>query len=106
MHEFIHAFGFFHEHVRSDRNQYVRPIPENFKHYPNSQWKTQCHTKTFDVPYDGGSVMHYSPYQGSKGNPDFPTFESLIPDFDIEKFGQRKEMSEKDILKLKKMYNC
>merc|ERR1712001_518769 len=64
VHEFIHALGFWHEHVRPDRDNYVRILWDNIKPGPGPKWQfeKQTHSLLFGS-YDGKSVMHY----GSKG---------------------------------------
>ena len=53
MHEFIHAIGFLHEHVRPDRDSYVKIIEENIISGYESQFDRADGSKTFGVPYDG-----------------------------------------------------
>merc|ERR1712179_870695 len=91
LHEFIHAWGFSHEHNRPDRDKYVK-VKKNEGNYER---KDGLRWKTFDVPYDGGSIMHYPLSSAMKSLMDFKG-----------KIGQRKMMSECDVLRLKNMYNC
>ena len=58
---FIHALGFAHEHNRPDRDDYItikwdniQPgnTKRNFKNFKKT-WLT------WDLPYDGKSIMHY-----------------------------------------------
>ena len=60
LHEFIHAWGFTHEQNRPDRKNYVQVLKENINttNWHNFIMKTDY--KTFSVPYDYGSIMHYS----------------------------------------------
>ena len=62
IHEFLHSFGIKHEQARPDRNDYVsihfEYVKEKYKH--NFNICTGC--STFNLPYDGKSLMHYSAY--------------------------------------------
>jgi len=58
-HEFIHALGFYHEQSRPDRDQYVKINWRNIQDENIGQFIRQKTSLTFDVPYDGRSVMHY-----------------------------------------------
>ena len=60
VHEFIHAFGFDHEQVRPDRDNYVEIIFENIPQDKVSNFNLFTGSLTFGVDYDGYSVMHYT----------------------------------------------
>jgi hypothetical protein len=60
LHEFIHAWGFTHEQNRHDRNKYVEVFKENINDTKWSNFQMRADYKTFGVPYDYGSIMHYS----------------------------------------------
>jgi Astacin (Peptidase family M12A) len=58
---------------------------------------------TFNLPYDYGSVLHYSPYAfSSNGRPTIEPKDGK--DETRNKFGQRLNLSQLDIEKIKKMY--
>ena len=59
VHEFIHAFGFHHEQVRPDRDNYVEIIYENIPENLVSNFNLFTGSLTYGVQYDGFSVMHY-----------------------------------------------
>ena len=59
VHEFIHAFGFHHEQVRPDRDNYVEIIYENIPVDKVHNFNLFTGSLTFGVDYDGYSVMHY-----------------------------------------------
>ncbi|XP_052442206.1 meprin A subunit beta isoform X1 [Carassius gibelio] len=104
-HEFLHALGFWHEQSRSDRDDYVTimwdQIEEGKEHNFHSYNETV--SSSLGVPYDYGSVMHYSKTDFSKGSE--PTIVTKIPEF-LDVIGQRMEFSESDLLKLNRLYNC
>ena len=60
VHEFIHAFGFHHEQVRPDRDNYVEIIYENIPEDKAHNFNLFTGSRTYGVEYDGFSVMHYS----------------------------------------------
>ena len=51
--------GFYHEQSRPDRDQYVKINWRNIQDENIGQFIRQKTSLTFDVPYDGRSVMHY-----------------------------------------------
>ncbi|XP_073717951.1 hatching enzyme 1.2-like [Misgurnus anguillicaudatus] len=101
-HELNHALGFYHEHTRSDRDQYVRINWANIS--PDMAYNFQKqNTNNQNTPYDYGSVMHY-------GNTAFAIQygqETItpIPDASVQ-IGQRQELSNIDILRINKLYGC
>lgn len=59
IHEIGHAVGFWHEHTRTDRNQFIRIVEENIT--DGREHNFEQNTNTTDVgAYDFGSIMHYS----------------------------------------------
>ena len=71
-----HAFGFFHEQSRPDRDQYVQIIWENILEDKASNYLIKPGTHTYGVMYDGKSVMHYLTTYFNNGNG--PTMKSLV----------------------------
>ncbi|XP_071383635.1 meprin A subunit beta [Centroberyx affinis] len=104
-HEFLHALGFWHEQSRSDRDDYVTimwdRISEGREHNFNTYNDTT--SSSLGVPYDYGSMMHYSKNAFRNGTE--PTIVTKIPAFS-DVIGQRMEFSDSDLLKLSRLYNC
>ncbi|KAK6016738.1 astacin, partial [Ostertagia ostertagi] len=61
-HEIGHSLGFYHEQTRSDRDNYVTVYPKNAVPGTEGQFDKLSPSQIVDygVPYDYGSVMHYS----------------------------------------------
>ncbi|XP_068591543.1 meprin A subunit beta-like [Cebidichthys violaceus] len=104
-HEFLHAFGFYHEQSRYDRDNYVTIAYENIKagYERNFREVSNKTTTTQGVPYDYWSVMHYGKNAFNNGNGSTiitkdPTFQDVI--------GQRRELSPSDVLELNLLYKC
>ncbi|XP_074489726.1 hatching enzyme 1.2-like [Sebastes fasciatus] len=100
-HEVLHALGFHHEQKRSDRDQYIRIVLGNVISGKEHNFD-KISTLNQGTTYDYGSVMHYSKYAFSKNNQ--PTLVA-IPDSSVQ-FGVASEMSQKDIIRLNRLYNC
>ncbi|TRY57580.1 hypothetical protein DNTS_023507 [Danionella cerebrum] len=101
-HELMHNLGFYHEHTRSDRDQYVRINWENIAQGAVNNFKKQD-TNNLNTPYDYNSIMHY-------GRTAFALVygkETItpIPNSSVQ-IGQRVEMSNIDVLKINKLYLC
>ncbi|XP_076179786.1 seminal metalloprotease 1 [Ptiloglossa arizonensis] len=101
VHEFMHALGFYHQQSAADRDEWVKINWENVKPGKEHNFnKYDNRTVTdYGIGYDYTSVMHYSSHAFSKnGEP------TITPTKEEVKLGQRKGLSEKDTLKLQKMY--
>ncbi|CAD5123379.1 DgyrCDS11735 [Dimorphilus gyrociliatus] len=102
IHEIGHALGYWHEHQRSDRNDYVRVRQENA--YMSSSYLTQLKTMTDTdniINYDYSSVLHYSSKAYTSNNgPTIETKDSLYQ----QTIGQRAELSFLDAKLANKLY--
>jgi len=60
-HELGHALGFFHEHQRWDRDQFLTVHYEHIKpgRADDYNWIAQTNWLASDLPYDFHSIMHY-----------------------------------------------
>lgn len=104
IHEFLHVLGFLHEQNREERDRFVTIKTANIKpgYEVNFDKAKKGETSGFGVPYDYGSVMHYSASAFSKNN--MATIEAKMKNND--KMGQREGFSIKDVEKVNRMYNC
>uniref|UniRef100_A0AAY4EWE3 Metalloendopeptidase n=1 Tax=Denticeps clupeoides TaxID=299321 RepID=A0AAY4EWE3_9TELE len=100
-HELLHALGFNHEQTRSDRDNHIRILYENITPGMEHNFR-KINTLNQGTPYDYNSVMHYHRYAFSKNNQ--PTLEP-IPNPNVE-IGMATEMSQNDILRLNRLYQC
>ncbi|XP_026168789.1 meprin A subunit beta isoform X2 [Mastacembelus armatus] len=104
-HEFLHALGFWHEQSRADRDDYVEIMWDRISEGKEHNFNTYNDTtsSSLGVPYDYGSMMHYSKNAFMNGSQ--PTIVTKIPAFS-DVIGQRMEFSDSDLLKLNRLYNC
>lgn len=104
IHEFLHALGFFHQQSSADRDDFVNIHWENiqdgyayaFDKYSSAQ------VTNFGTRYDYGSIMHYGPYAFSKNRK--PTISAKQSGG--QNMGQSNGLSQTDIIKINRMYNC
>ncbi|KAM8893662.1 high choriolytic enzyme 1-like [Spinachia spinachia] len=100
-HEVLHALGFHHEQVRSDRDDFVSILTENIVPGRERNFEKQP-TNNLGTTYDFESVMHYGKFAfSSNGN---PTIVSKA-DPDME-FGSATTMSKNDIARVNALYEC
>ncbi|XP_054879574.1 high choriolytic enzyme 1-like [Poeciliopsis prolifica] len=100
-HEVLHALGFHHEQVRSDRDQHVQILFENIKDGEYDQFK-KVQTNNLGTPYDFTSVMQYGKYAFSKNGR--PTIVARFnPNYD---WGRATRMSANDITRVNRLYQC
>ena len=104
MHELGHAIGFYHEHTRPDRDEFVDVIYDNIRDGAENQfYKNQPgQTNTLGLEYDLQSIMHYRRNKFSKNGSD--TIRAKDPS--VTSFGHSQQLSSLDIVKAKALYNC
>ncbi|XP_055643855.1 hatching enzyme 1.2-like [Toxorhynchites rutilus septentrionalis] len=106
IHEMMHSLGFYHEHNRPDRDDYVEvrfdymyPDPPI---YFNFMVEEDSDVTNFSVPYDLGSIMHYTKYAFSAKPGKLETLAPLVPwHGDL---GQRETFTKYDVLLINIMY--
>ncbi|TNN35830.1 Low choriolytic enzyme [Liparis tanakae] len=100
-HELLHALGFYHEHTRSDRDNYIKINWENLKNFYLVNFEKKD-SNNLGTKYDYTSVMHY-------GSTAFGTNRKVtivpIPDANAP-IGQREKMSKMDLFRINKLYKC
>ncbi|XP_061743243.1 low choriolytic enzyme-like [Nerophis ophidion] len=100
-HEVLHALGFHHEQVRSDRDEHVTIAFENIISGTEGNFQ-KVNTNNLGTPYDFNSVMHYSNRAFSKNG--LPTIVAKSDPNLI--FGRAREMSSNDIARINELYDC
>ncbi|CAG7720316.1 unnamed protein product [Allacma fusca] len=112
LHELVHAIGFFHEHARNDRDNYIDIRYENLpdddrtrKNY-NTNEDNNLDAEFFGVPYNYGSIMHYSRRAGSRNGKDtiIPKKTRGVQPGLRGELGQREKLSYGDIKMIQTMY--
>ncbi|XP_075719675.1 astacin-like metalloendopeptidase [Rhinoderma darwinii] len=101
-HELVHTLGFYHEHTRKDRDNYIDISWENIA---KSDYSAFNHDKgdVQNLPYDYNSIMHYSMYAFSNvsGRPSMvPKSDPTIP------MGKAIGINNLDVMKINSDYNC
>ncbi|MEE6499033.1 hypothetical protein FKM82_003292 [Ascaphus truei] len=101
-HEIQHALGFYHEQSRSDRDAHVDVM---WQYIAADDWGNfeKIDTDNLGLVYDYASVMHYGRYSFSNTTGQPSLVPKPEPSVDI---GQRYGLSQLDVYKINKMYNC
>ncbi|XP_058122703.1 hatching enzyme 1.2-like [Anopheles ziemanni] len=73
IHELMHVLGFLHEVSRPDRDEYVyvnrsalKPEYQTNAFYNTNFAKFERNVETYHIPYNYGSIMHYTRYAGAR----------------------------------------
>ena len=101
LHEIGHAVGFYHEHSRPDRDEYISVIDGNVQNRFISAFNTVPNGNTLNYGYDYASIMHYSATTFSVANTD--AIVSTKPQIHL---GEAAELSPLDIAKANALYQC
>lgn len=108
VHELGHAIGFWHEHTRPDRDNYVSILSENILagHEHNFDKQSVTNVDSLGQPYDYGSIMHYSRIIYSKNEYDATILPKRGKGRRTPKIGQRERLSRGDIIQANMLYKC
>uniref|UniRef100_A0A914N1B2 Metalloendopeptidase n=1 Tax=Meloidogyne incognita TaxID=6306 RepID=A0A914N1B2_MELIC len=105
-HETMHALGANHEHLRSDRDEYINIQWENInpQFYDFFAIADPSKFTPFGVIYSFDSIMHYGAFTASLNNQKPTMVPKIDPQINTPKMGQRQRLSVQDIELLNKMY--
>lgn len=103
MHELGHALGFYHEHQRPDRDEYISVLLENVQTKHRGKFEKRMDVSSLGSSYDYGSIMHFGLSDYSV-NPNLQTLRPLSV-FD-GLIGQRKRLSVSDQEQINDVYSC
>lgn len=103
VHELGHAIGFYHEHTRHDRDDYIDVLYENIYDYFEDQFYKipEGQSDTLGYGYDMQSIMHYDKDFYSLDGSD-----TIRPKDPSKTVGMAKVLSPLDIAKANALYNC
>lgn len=106
MHEIMHALGFYHMHKSPERDDFITIMWDNIDkgdHSKLDKREDEEDLTNFGLGYDFDSIMHYSSKLYSINDED--TLVAANPE-DTLRMGQREWLSDGDILRIRRMYNC
>lgn len=107
LHELMHALGFWHEHSRPDRDDFISIVWENIalEHRSNFEKYDTSSIDTLDTVYDYGSIMHYknNTFAINRTRITINATRPIPPGVEM---GQRVKLSQTDVTKLKRLYRC
>ncbi|VDD96610.1 unnamed protein product [Enterobius vermicularis] len=105
IHEMMHVVGFYHEHERWDRDDYIDIIWQNIDRAALDQFGKVDLSKTsyYGQPYDYKSILHYDSLAFSKNG--YPTMLPKQKGY-ASTIGNAKDFSEIDLAKINRMYDC
>lgn len=109
VHEIGHTVGFWHEHTRPDRADFVNIFRENIKKGEEHNFLklSSAEINSLNEPYDYASIMHYGKYTFAKEGHQVTILPKKNSQTDLTpEIGQREKLSIGDIRQTEKMYRC
>ncbi|GIX78380.1 astacin-like metalloprotease toxin 1 [Caerostris darwini] len=107
VHELGHAVGFYHEHSRSDRDEYLNIHYENIQKGMETQFvKLRAKQNQLLTPFDYDSIMLYGETVFSKSHYDGLKTMTAKDGRKLEEVNDKPGLSIDDIRRIKKLYNC
>lgn len=100
----FHLIGFFHEHSRPDRNEYVTVFYRNIREeslYNYKIWRPILSNWT-GLPYDYQSITHHGPFASTKNG--LQTIRAKHRDIPVG--SQQIGLTELDVAKGRRLYQC
>lgn len=104
LHELGHVLGYWHEHTRPDRDEYIDVIYDNVLpgYEVNFEKRTEAEINSLGIGYDYNSIMHYD--KGFFRRYWYlDTLQAKDPTIPL---GLARELSQLDINQTNLLYNC
>lgn len=109
VHELGHVLGFYHEHQRPDRDDYIVIHWDNIidSDFIRRQYEIRNDSDSLGTAYDFNSIMHWSTKHGAI-NASLPTFSLKDPNssVSVNRIGQRSVLSKTDKKQTNLLYQC
>ncbi|XP_035211008.1 astacin-like metalloprotease toxin 5 [Stegodyphus dumicola] len=107
VHELGHSVGFYHEHSRSDRDDYLNIHYENIQTGMESQFvKLRPKQNQLLTPFDYDSIMLYGETVFSKSHYDGLKTMTAKDGRKLKEVTDKPGLSESDIIRISKLYKC
>lgn len=103
--EILHALGFWHEHSRPDRDDFIKIEWSNVVENAERNLVKAEEVNSLGSSYDYGSIMHY-PGDAYAIDSSTPTITNTTVLNKWESMGQRVKLSDRDISQLRLLYQC
>lgn len=105
IHEILHALGFWHEHSRPDRDDFIKIEWSNVVENAERNLVKAEEVNSLGSSYDYGSIMHY-PGDAYAIDSSTSTITNTTVLNKWESMGQRVKLSDRDISQLRLLYQC
>ncbi|KAK3896132.1 hypothetical protein Pcinc_000181 [Petrolisthes cinctipes] len=106
IHELMHAAGFYHEHTRNDRDDYVTINFGNVSPGMESQFTKDSYWRYVGENYNYNSIMHYGTYAFSTFWGVLPTIVPNDSNVVLTEPYDKSEMAQSDANQLNNLYGC
>ncbi|XP_069830368.1 hatching enzyme 1.2-like [Dendropsophus ebraccatus] len=101
-HELMHNLGFYHEHTRNDRDDYIDIMWDHIASGSEEIYSLD-NGNTQDISYDYMSILHYTKYAYSTD----PGLATMLPKSDPNiPMGEAIGLSNLDVMRVNSLYSC
>merc|ERR1712212_494981 len=104
IHELMHAIGFYHEHQRNDRDDYVTIHYENVQAGYAYAFDKDTYWRYVGEDYNYASIMHYGTYAFSNNWGVAPTIVPTDPNIHLTEAYDKYEMAQTDANQINNLY--
>lgn len=108
LHEIMHNLGLDHMHLSPERDDFIAINWQNIQENQLENFDIISHTTNltdFGLGYDFESLMHYQSKSFTTDD-ELHTMEARSGPEDTARMGNREQLSEGDVARLRAMYNC